>query len=348
MVFLSLEATIRQIHKKYGKNSLLRGGDKRFRVERIPSGSLSVDIETGGGWAKGKINELFGAPSGGKSYLAYLTIATNQQKYPEANFALIDFEGAFDEVWAKKIGVDKERLLIANPEYMEEGLDIADALIKSGDVFLIVVDSWAAACPKAELEGEMEDYTVGLRARLGNKFVRKYRPISGESLEEGEIDLGNTTLLILNQIYQGIGPYAKENTPGGEQVKFGAMLRIRIRRGELLQDKTTGAVLAQQSMFVVVKNKTYPPNRKGDFWFSTSDNPDGDAGQIWRLGELLTYAVNSGIIKVAGPWFYLPDAFGGEKFQGKDKLRNYVRDNPDISEELEKVVLEEVFKGMYE
>jgi recombination protein RecA len=161
-----------------------------------------MDIETGGGWAKGKINEIFGPPSGGKSFISYLTIATNQALYPDANFALIDFEGAFDEVWAKKIGVDKTRLLIASPVYMEEGLDIADALIKSGEMFLIIVDSWAAACPKAELDGEMGDFTMGLRARLGNKFIRKYRPTTQAGLDTGEVDLGNTTLLIINQIYQ--------------------------------------------------------------------------------------------------------------------------------------------------
>jgi recombination protein RecA len=126
------------------------------------------------------------------------------------------------------------------------------------------------------------------------------------------------------------------------------MLRIRIRRGELLQDKDTGAVLAQQSIFVVEKNKTFPPKRKGDFWFSTSDNADGKAGQIWRLGELLTYAVSNGIIKVAGPWYYLPEAFGGEKFQGKENLRTYVRNNPEIVPELEKLVMSEVLKGTYE
>lgn len=348
MGILSLETAINAIRKKYGPTAISRGGDKRFRIGRIPTGSLSMDIETGGGWAKGKINELFGPYSSGKSYVAYLTIATNQAAYPNANFALIDFEGAFDEVWARKIGVDKSRLFIASPTYMEEGLDIADMLIKSGDMFLIVVDSWAAACPKAELEGEMSDFTVGLRARLGNKFIRKYRPTTATGLAEDEVDLGQTTLLILNQIYQGIGPYATENTPGGEQVKFGAMVRVRIRRGDLLQDKDTGAVLAQQSLFVVEKNKTFPPKRKGEFWFSVSDNADGKAGQIWRLGELLSYAASSGIIKVAGPWFYLPEAFGGEKFQGKDNLRAYVRNNPEIIPELEKLVMAEMFKGIYE
>ena len=337
---MSLDKIIADINKKYGDGALVRGADARgLKINRLKTGSLSLDAATGGGWAMGKINEIFGPYSGGKTYVSLLTVAQTQKDYPDANVAWIDFEGAFDKVWAQAIGVDTDRLLISSPEFMEDGLQIASELIQSGDVILVVVDSLAAACPKAEYEGDISDFTVGLRARLGNKFIRKSK--SKSNLLDAEVDLGKTTLLLINQIYAGIGPYAGEETPGGVQVKFGSMVRVRIRKGDLLQDKD-GAVLMQESRFTVEKNKTYPPKKTGSFSFSCKDNPKGKTGQIYRAGEIITFGTLTGIIRKAGAWYYLPESFGDEKFQGADKVADWIVEHPEEYARLEALIVEEI------
>lgn len=340
---MALDKLMEEINKKYGQGTLVKGADARgLKINRLRTGSLALDVATGGGWAQGKINEIFGPYSGGKTYVALLTVAQTQKEYPGSNVAWIDFEGAFDENWAKAIGVDTDSLLISAPEYMEDGLQIATQLIQSGEVVLIVVDSLAAACPKAEYDGDISDFTVGLRARLGNKFIRKSKPKSN-LLQEG-VDLGQTTLIIINQIYQGIGAYAGEETPGGNQVKFGAMLRVRVRKGdkdEMINDKD-GTLVMQQSKFTVVKNKTFPPHKTGSFMFSVKDNPRGKAGQIYRAGEIITFGVLTGVIKKGGAWYTLPDEIGGEKFQGEVKLAEWVEEHPEEYKYLEELVIKEI------
>lgn len=282
--------------------------------------------------------------SGGKSYLWQLTMAQIQKDYPNSTNALIDFEGSFDNDWARAIGIDTSKLLISSPEYMEDGLNIAIELIKSGDVFSVVIDSLAAACPKAEYEGDMADFTVGLRARLGNKFVRKSKPKSNLLAEE--MDLGQTTLFIINQTYTNVGGYGSpEITPGGQQVRYGAMLRMNIRKGEVLKDSSDGTCLMQESKFTVTKNKTAPPNKTGSFWFSTKDNNKGEKGKIYRAGEIVTYGVITGVISRSGAWYSLPEEFGLEKaLQGESAVSNWIEENPDKFPRLEEIILSEIPK----
>lgn len=339
---LAIKKVMDEVDKKYGKGMLVRGADARgLKINRLKTGSLTLDIAMGGGWAMGKMNEIFGPYSGGKSYVAQLTMAQTQRDYPDMDVALIDFEGAFDEAWADKIGVNVDSLLISSPEYMEDGLQIALQLIQSGDVALIVIDSLGAACPKAEYDGVMEDWTIGLRARLGNQFARKSKP--HVNLLTEEIDLGRTTILIVNQIYSNIGGYGDSDvTPGGVQVKHGSMVRVKIRKGELVQD-TDGTLIMQESRFTVEKNKTFPPKKTGAFWFSTKDNPKGKAGQIWRAGEVITYGVLSGIIKRSGAWYTLPEGFGQEKpMQGEKAVADWVVEHPELFPKLEAMVLKEL------
>ena len=343
---LAIQQVIDAANKKYGKGALVRGADARgLNIKRLKTGSIALDVATGGGWARGKLNEIFGQFSGGKSYVSMLTIAQTQRDYPAANIALIDFEGAFDSVWAKKIGVDVDNLIISSPEYMEDGLQIAIDLIQSKDCALIVVDSLAAACPKAEYDGEITDFTVGLRARLGNKFVRKSK--GRVDLTTDELDLGQTTVLVVNQTYKNIGGYGDPDvTPGGEQVKFGAMIRVKIRKGEVINDTKDGTQIMQESRFSVVKNKTYPPHKAGVFWFSTTDNPKGKAGEIYRVGEIITYGVLTGIIQRAGSWYSLPEEFGLEgKLQGEAAVSEWVENNQDKFPRLEELVMNAILKG---
>jgi len=340
---MSIEQVIAEANKKFGAGALIRGADaKGLALKRLRTGSLALDYATGGGWAFGCLNEIFGPYSSGKSYVSILTAAQTQKDYPKAEVALIDFEDAYDENWWQAVGVDTDRLLLSSPKIMESGLQTAVDLIQSKEVALVIVDSLAAACPQAEYEGDLTSFTVGLRARLGNKFVRKSRTES--NLLSDEIDLGRTTLLIVNQTYTNIGGYGDpEVTPGGQQVRFGAMVRVRIRKGDQIQDKD-GTLLMQESRFVVEKNKTYPPKKTGSFLFSTADNPKGKAGEIYRVGEMITFGVLTDVIRKSGAWFYLPEEFGNEKFQGAPKLADWVDENPEEYLKLEKIIVKEMEK----
>jgi len=342
---VALNKLIDDINKKYGQGALVRGTDARgLKIKRLRTGSIALDVALGGGWAFGKLNEIFGAFSSAKSYIAQLTMAQTQRTYPNANIALIDFEGAFDAEWATKIGVDVNKLLISSPEYMEDGLQIALDLIHSQDCALIVIDSWAAACPKAEYDGDITEFTVGLRARIGNKFVRKSK--TKTNLTEEDIDLGQTTILVVNQTYKNIGvSYGDPDvTPGGEQLKFGSMIRVKTRRGELVTDPVDGTLLMQETRFTVVKNKTYPPHKTGAFWFSTRDNPKGKAGEIYKVGEILTQGVLLGIIERSGGWYKLPEAIGGDKLHGEKAMSEWVVDNPEGYIKLEDIILRSIYK----
>jgi recombination protein RecA len=338
---MALKQVMDEINKRFGEGAIVKGADaKGLVINRLRTGSLALDFAMGGGWAMGHINEVYGPWSGGKSYVSFLTTAETQKTYPEAKCAWIDFEGAFDEVWAEKIGVNTKELLISSPATMEDGLQIASMLIQSGEVALLVIDSMAAASPKAEVEGEMTDSTVGLRARVGNKFIRKYNPKT--NILSDELDLGRTTLLIINQEYQQIGAYAgPPTTPCGDQIKFGSLVRVRVRRGELVQDKD-GTILMQESKFVVEKNKTHPAKQTGSFVFSTKDNPKGKAGELYRAGEIITFGALTGVIRKSGAWLYLPESFGELKFQGAPALAEWIDNNHDEYKKLETLVISEM------
>jgi recombination protein RecA len=330
---MSLKAALAQIEKKYGENKVMLASEATgLAIRRISSGSLALDIEIGGGWAQGKIHEIYGPFSSAKTYLALLTVATNMKKYPDAKFAWVPFE-PFDIERAEQIGVDLNRLLITEAEYMEQGFDIAEALIKSGELFMIVIDSWGAACPKAELEGDMEAFTVGLRARIGNKFIRKIAG-ANDKLTAIDVDLGNTTILILNQVYQGIGPYASEETPGGRAVGFFSVIRVRVRKKEL--EPKDEAPVAQETAFVVEKNKTFAPKKRGSFWFCLVDNKRGKAGEIWRFGEILEYGIIADVITRGGAMYY----YGEHKLKGQTELKDFFYEHPEELEKVEKAIME--------
>jgi len=339
---LAIKQIMDEANKKYGKGFIVKGADAAgLELKRLHTGSLMLDLATGGGWAMGKINELYGKYSSGKSYVAQLTVAQTQRDYPDREVVWIDFEGAFDANWAKKIGVDTDSILITSPEFMEDGLQLAIDLIHSKDVSLIVIDSLAAAQPRSEGENEVGKVDVGTRAKISNKFVRKTRSKVDLTLPP---DLGNSTILVLNQTYMQIGGYGDTDvTPCGEQMKFGAMLRVKIRKGDTEEDKE-GTILMQEARFTVVKNKTHPPHTEGSFWFTVKDNPKGKRGEIYRAGEVITCGMLAGIIRRAGPWYYLPEQFGDLKFQGENKLADWVAENPEEYRKLEKLILQEVIK----
>jgi recombination protein RecA len=341
---MSLDQIINEVNKKYGPGTLVKGSQaKGAYIQRLTTGSFALDIETGGGWAQGKWNEIYGRLSSAKTFIVLKTIAANQELDPNFTAAMIDWEGAFDPSWAVKCGVDLSRLFYCSPEYMEEGLDIARKLIRSNEMPLIVFDSWAAASPEKEYTGEIDDNTVGLRARTGNKFVR---------LSKSKVDLtkelaeGQSTIIIINQLYQGIGQYVPDQTPGGVQVGYNCLIRIRIRRGDLEQSKD-GTVVAQEAKFVVDKNKTFPPKKTGSFWFFTEDQEKGKAGDIWRVGEITDYAVIAGVIKKAGAWYTIP---GVEKpVQGEAKVAQWLESHPEEAPRLEELIKKEIIhKGNYE
>jgi recombination protein RecA len=340
---LAIKQIMDEANKKYGKGFIVKGADAAgLELQRLRTGSLMLDLATGGGWAMGKINELYGKYSSGKSFLAQLTVAQTQRDYPEREVVWIDFEGAFDAKWAKKIGVDTDSILITSPEFMEDGLQLAVDLIHSKDVSLIVIDSLAAAQPKSEGENEVGKIDVGTRAKISNKFVRKTRSKVDLTLPP---DLGNSTILVLNQTYMLIGSYGDPDvTPCGEQMKFGAMLRVKIRKGETTEDKSEGTTLMQEAKFTVVKNKTFPPHTAGSFWFSVKDNPKGKRGEIYRAGEVITCGMLTEVIRRAGPWYYLPEEFGDLKFQGEQKVAEWADQNPEDYKKLEEIILREVIK----
>ena len=339
---MAIKQIMDEANKKYGKGFIVKGADAAgLELKRLHTGSLMLDLATGGGWAMGKINELYGKYSSGKSYVAQLTVAQTQRDYPDREVVWIDFEGAFDANWAKKIGVDTDSILITSPEFMEDGLQLAIDLIHSKDVSLIVIDSLAAAQPRSEGENEVGKVDVGTRAKISNKFVRKTRSKVDLTLPP---DLGNSTILVLNQTYMQIGGYGDTDvTPCGEQMKFGAMLRVKIRKGDTEEDKE-GTILMQEARFTVVKNKTHPPHTEGSFWFTVKDNPKGKRGEIYRAGEVITCGMLAGTIRRAGPWYYLPEQFGDLKFQGENKLADWVAENPEEYRKLEKLILQEVIK----
>jgi recombination protein RecA len=334
---VSLESALKEIEKKWPNKVMLGSEAVGLRVHRIPTGSLALDVETGGGWAQGSINEIYGDFSSGKTFILYKTIAVNQKKYPEGNFVLLLYED-FDPVWATVCGVDLNRLHIIRPTYMEDGLDIAERLIKSGDLFFLGLDSYGAMCPKAEFEADMEQNTMALKARLGNKWIRKIAGVNDDMRLE-DVDLGNTTVLIINQVYSTMSMYGNPLAPpGGKAIGFFARIRVRIRSAEQVREKD-GSVISQLSAFTTEKNKTFPPKRKGEFWFNISDNPMGPAGSVNRLDELTRYGITYGVIRQSGAWFYLPEFISEDKFQGKANLAEFLMEQDDsVIDQLESMV----------
>ncbi len=315
----ALEAALGQIEKQFGKGSVMKLGDfTAMNVEAIPTGALSLDIALGiGGIPRGRIIEVFGPESSGKTTLALHVIAEAQKMGGEAAF--IDAEHALDPVYAKHLGVDIDNLIVSQPDTGEQALEIAEALVRSGALDIIVVDSVAALVPKAEIDGDMGDAHVGLQARLMSQALRKLA---------GVINKSKCVIVFINQLREKVGVMFgnPETTPGGRALKFYASVRLDIRRIEAI--KQEGEVVGNRTRVKVVKNKVAPPFREAEF-----DIIYGKG--ISKEGNLLDIAVNLDIIEKSGSWFsYNEDRIG----QGRENAKSYLMDNPKIAEEVEKKI----------
>jgi recombination protein RecA len=312
-----LEAAILQIEKSYGKGSIMRLGsrDVLVPVSVIPSGCLSLDAALGvGGFPRGRVIEIYGPESGGKTTLTLHVIAEAQKLGGQAAF--IDAEHALDPVYARKLGVDVDNLLVSQPDNGEQALEIAETLIRSGGVDVVVVDSVAALVPKAELEGEMGEPQMGLQARLMSQALRKLTAIVSKS---------RTCLIFINQIREKIGVMFgnPETTTGGRALKFYASMRVDIRRIQSI--KEGDKVVGSRTRGKVVKNKVAAPFREAEF-----DILYGEG--ISREGDLIDLGVDKGLLEKSGTWL----SFGGERMgQGRENARVFLKENPDIREKLE-------------
>ena len=312
----ALEAALKSIEKEFGKGSVMRMGDKATeKVEVISSGSITLDRALGvGGYPKGRIIEIYGPESGGKTTFALHAIANAQKEGGYAAF--IDAEHALDPVYAKALGVDVENLILSQPDSGEQALEIAEALIKSGSVDIIVIDSVAALVPEAELSGEMGDNHVGLHARLMSQAMRKMA---------GLISKTKCVAIFINQIREKVGVMFgnPETTTGGRALKFFASVRLEIRRGEAIKDGTT--VIGNRTNIKVVKNKVAPP-------FKTAECDIIYGQGISKIGEIVDLATEADIIHKSGAWF----SYEGEKIgQGRENAKEFLKNNPDIAAKIE-------------
>ena len=312
----ALETALSQIEKQFGKGAVMRlGQNAAMKVDAIPTGSLSLDIALGiGGLPKGRITEIYGPESSGKTTLALHCIAEAQKAGGIAAF--IDVEHALDPVYAAAVGVDIDELLVSQPDTGEDALEITESLVRSGAIDIIVIDSVAALAPKAEIDGEMGASHVGLQARLMSQALRKLA---------GSISKLNCVAIFINQLREKVGVMFgnPETTPGGRALKFYSSVRIDIRKIETL--KAGGEIVGSRTRAKVVKNKIAPPFREAEF--------DIMYGQgISRVGELLDLAVNADVIKKSGAWF----SYDGNRIaQGRDNAKNFLRDNPEIAQKVE-------------
>ncbi|MEZ5086184.1 MAG: recombinase RecA [Tessaracoccus sp.] len=313
----ALEAALAQIEKAHGKGSVMRlGEDNRQAIDVIPTGSVALDVALGiGGLPRGRVVEIYGPESSGKTTVALHAIANAQKG--GGICAFIDAEHALDPDYAQKLGVDTDDLLVSQPDNGEQALEIADTLVRSGALTLIVIDSVAALTPRAEIEGEMGDSHVGLQARLMSQALRKMT---------GALKGSNTTAIFINQLREKIGVMFgnPETTTGGRALKFYSSVRLDVRRIETLKDGTE--MVGNRTRVKVVKNKVAPPFKQAEF-----DIIYGEG--ISREGSLIDMGVSAGLIRKAGAWFtYESDQLG----QGKEKAREFLRTNPEIAADIER------------
>ncbi len=317
----ALQLAMAKIDKEFGKGAIMKLGDDKIEdVPVIPSGSVGLNVALGvGGYPRGRVIEIYGPESSGKTTLAIHAMAEVQKQGGIA--AIIDAEHAFDRFYAEKLGVDTNELLIAQPDCGEQALDIADELIRSAAVDLVVIDSVAALTPKAEIEGDMGDNRVGLQARLMSQALRKLT---------ATINKTNTTCIFINQLREKIGVMFgnPETTTGGNALKFYASVRLDIRKAS--QIKEGDEVIGNQVRVKVVKNKVAPPFKKTEFDLMFNEG-------ISRVGELVDMGAEYGILTKSGSWY----SYNGNKLaQGRDAVKNVLRDNPDLAEEIENKIME--------
>ncbi len=322
----ALDVALTQIDKQFGKGSVMRLGERAaVPIEVIPTGSIALDVALGiGGLPRGRVVEIYGPESSGKTTVALHAVANAQAGGGVAAF--IDAEHALDPDYARALGVDTDALLVSQPDTGEQALEIADMLVRSGALDVIVIDSVAALVPRAEIEGEMGDSHVGLQARLMSQALRKIT---------GALSNSGTTAIFINQLREKIGVMfgSPETTTGGKALKFYASIRLDVRRIETLKDG--GEAVGNRTRVKVVKNKVAPPFKQAEF--------DIVYGQgISREGSLIDVGVEQGLIKKSGAWYtYQTDQLG----QGKENVRGFLRDNPDLADEIEKRIKEKLGVG---
>lgn len=318
----ALKLTLDKLDKTYGKGTVMKMSDAAVEdVDAIPSGSLGLDIALGvGGYPRGRVIEIYGPESSGKTTLTLHAIAEAQKAGGIAAF--IDAEHAFDRFYAEKLGVDIDNLIISQPDHGEQALEIADNLVRSGAIDVIVIDSVAALTPKSEIEGEMGDSKMGLHARLMSQALRKLT---------ASISKTNCTMIFINQLREKIGVMFgnPETTTGGNALKFYASVRLDIRRSTQIKD-SNGTVLGNKTRVKVVKNKVAPPFKTAEF-----DIMYGEG--ISKVGEILDVAVEHDIVKKSGSWFSYDDTKLG---QGRDAVKVLIKDNPELMDELETKIKE--------
>ena len=322
----AIEAAMGQIEKMYGKGSIMRLGDQNnLQVDVIPTGSLSLDVALGvGGLPRGRIVEIYGPESSGKTTLALHVAAEAQKKGGEVAF--VDAEHALDPTYARALGVNIDDMLISQPDTGEQALDIAESLVRSGAIDVLVIDSVAALIPRVELEGEVGDTVVGALARLMSQAMRRLA---------GAISKNNCTVIFINQLRQKIGVmYGNpETTPGGLALKYYASVRIDVRRIETLKNGTE--MIGNRTRAKVVKNKVAPPFREAEF-----DIMYGEG--ISKIGEIVDLGVKLEIIDKAGAWFTVD----GQRVQGRDAVKEYLRNNPEVCDKIEQEIRANSFKLM--
>ena len=315
----ALDNALKKIEKNFGKGSIMRMGDKAdTRISTVPTGSLSLDEALGvGGFPRGRIVEIYGPESSGKTTVALHAVAEVQKRGGTA--AYIDAENALDPAYAQALGVNIDELLLSQPDTGEQGLEICDALVSSGAIDIVVVDSVAALVPRAEIEGEMGDTHVGLQARLMSQALRKL---------SGTINKTKTIALFINQIREKVGVMFgnPETTPGGRALKFYSTVRLEVRRAEQIKDGSD--IIGNRVRIKVVKNKVAPP-------FKTAEVDIMYGEGISKTGELIDMAVEKEIVKKSGSWF----SYGEERIgQGRENAKKYMKEHPDIMEEVTKKV----------
>ena len=324
----ALAATMKQIEKQFGKGSIMRLGDDttRMDVKAVSTGILPLDVALGiGGLPRGRITEIYGPEAGGKTTVALHMIASIQQQGGTAAF--VDAEHALDPMYAKRLGVDVDNLLLAQPDTGEQGLDIAEALIRSAAIDIVVIDSVAALVPKSEIEGEMGDSNVGLHARMMSKAMRKLTAVIGKT---------DTVVVFINQIREKVGIMFgnPETTTGGRALKFYASVRLEVRKGEAIKQGTE--VIGNRVKIKVAKNKVAPPFRTAEF-----DLIYGEGYS--KVGSIIDMGVAFEIVDKSGAYF----SYNGERLgQGKENAKNFLREHPDISAEIENKIRDAVLKSI--
>jgi recombination protein RecA len=323
----ALEMALGNIEKQFGKGAVMKMGEKgSMAIESIPTGALALDLALGiGGLPRGRVTEIYGPESSGKSTLAMHVVAEAQRN--GGICAYIDAEHAMDPVYARAIGVDVDELLISQPDTGEQALEICDMLVRSAAIDVIVVDSVAALTPRAEIEGEMGDTHVGLQARLMSQALRKLT---------GNLSKSQTICIFINQLREKIGVMfgSPETTPGGRALKFYSSVRLDIRRIESLKDGAE--VVGNRTRVKVVKNKVAPPFRTADFEILYGEG-------VSREGELIDLGVNHDIVQKSGSWY----SYGGDRIgQGKDNVRIYLKQHPEVAAAIEAAVREKALAGL--